>query len=360
MVHPRIRRHAEILVDRCTQAKQGDTVLIWAYSELAKPLVVEVYRLLLHRGSAEIISQIEFEEMREVLMAESPEERLGLYPSLRMHAMQHADVCIRIMAPGNTRLLSGIPPARISRWRASEAPLYAWLWDNTRWVVTLYPTIAAAQDAEMSFRDFEDFVYSAVDQDWDLLAREQRELKELFDRGREVVIKGEDTDIRMRVAGRTFLSADGDNNMPDGEIFTGPVEDSIEGHILFTYPAIYPAEGGKQVECVHLWFEQGRVVEASATTGQEYLMSMLDMDGGSRYVGELGLGNNRKIDRFIENILFDEKIGGTVHLALGRGWPATGSKNDSALHWDMIKDLRRGGEIYLDGTLVQKDGQWVY
>jgi aminopeptidase len=357
---PRVRKLAQILVDHCTQVKKGETVQILAYSELAKPLIVEVYRRLLQKEAGEIVTRIEFEEIRETLIGEASEERLGMFPSLRMHLAEHTDVYIQILASVNTKLLSGFPPARVARWRSSDAQVRAYLTDNTRWVVTLFPTSGAAQDAEMTLTEFEAFVYGAVDQDWAEFARRQHDLKELLDRGSEIVIKGEDTDLRMTVAGRTFISADGKVNMPDGEVFTGPVEDSVEGHILFTYPAIYPAFGGSEVEGVQLWFEAGRVVKATASKGKEYLLAMLDMDAGSRYVGELGLGNNYKINRFIKNILFDEKIGGTVHVALGRGYPETGSKNESGLHWDMIKDLRDGGEIYVDGALIQKDGQWVY
>jgi aminopeptidase len=360
MMDPRVKRLAEILVDHCAQVEEGDTVQVLAYSELAKPLVVEVYRRLLEREAGEIITRIELEEIREALLSEASDERLGMFPSLRMHLAEHTDVYIQILATMNTKLLSGFHPARVARWRGSDAKVRAYLTDNTRWVVTLYPTTGAAQDAEMSLTQFESFVYGAVDQDWEQIAREQQELTSLFDAGSEVVIKGEDTDLRMNVAGRTFISADGRVNMPDGEVFTGPVEDSVEGHISYSYPAIYPAFGGREVMGVHLWFEKGRVVKASADKGEEYLLALLDMDAGSRYVGELGLGNNYKIDRFIKNILFDEKIGGTVHLALGRGYPETGSKNESGIHWDMIKDLRVGGEIYVDGTLVQKDGRWVY
>jgi aminopeptidase len=357
---PRVSRLAEILVDYCTRVEQGDTVQILAYSELAKPLVVEVYRRLLQREAGEILTRIELEEIREALIEEASEERLGMFPSLRMHLAEQTDVYIQILASVNTRLMSGFNAQRVARWRRSDAKVRAYLTDNTRWVVTLYPTAGAAQEAEMPLSKFESFVYGAVDQDWDEFALQQQRLRALFDAGSEVVIKGEDTDLRMEVGGRTFVSADGRVNMPDGEVFTGPVEDSVEGHIKFSYPAIYPAFGGREVVGVHLWFEEGRVVKASADKGEDYLLTLLDLDAGSRYVGELGLGNNYKIDRFIKNILFDEKIGGTVHLALGRGYPETGSKNESGLHWDMIKDLRVGGEIYLDGTLVQKDGRWVF
>lgn len=360
MLDPRVKRLAEILVDQCTEVNQGETVQILSYSELAKPLVVEIYRRLLQRDAGEIITDVQFEETRELLLGEASDERLAMFPTLKMHLAEHTDVYIQILASVNTKLLSGIDPARVARWRSSDARVRAYLTDNTRWVVTLYPTPGAAQDAEMSTAEYEDFVYGAVDQDWEQLARNQAGLKELLDAGGEVVIRGEDTELTMCVDGRTFISADGKLNMPDGEVFTGPVENSVEGHIAFSYPAIYPAFGGREVDGVHLWFEDGRVAKATATKGEDYLLALLDMDGGSRYVGELGLGSNYRIDRFIKNILFDEKIGGTVHVALGRGYPQTGSKNESGLHWDMIKDLRDGGEIYLDGTLIQKDGQWVY
>jgi aminopeptidase len=360
MADPRVQRLAEILVDHCTEVREGETVQLLAYSEVAKPLMVEVYRRLLRREAGEIIPRISLEELREVLLREASDERLGMFPSLDMHQAEHTDVYIQILATVNTKLLSGFPPERVARWRSSDAPLRAYLTDNTRWVVTLYPTAGAAQDAEMSTTEFEDFVYDAVDQDWDQVVRDQQGLKRVLESGSEIRIKGEGTDLRMSSKGRTFISADGKVNMPDGEVFTGPVEESVEGHILFSYPAIYPAFGGREVQGAQLWFEQGRVVKAMATKGEDYLLALLDMDAGSRYVGEIGFGNNFKIDRFIKNILFDEKIGGTVHVALGRGYPQTGSKNESGIHWDMIKDLRDGGEILLDGTPIQKDGKWVF
>jgi len=360
MVDQRVRRLAEILVDSCTEVGEGETVLLRSYSDLAKPLVVEIYRRLVQREAGEIITDIQLEEFREVLLGNASDGRLGMFPSLGMHLAEHTDVYIQILAPANTKMLSGFDPARVARWRTADARVRAYLTDNTRWVVALYPTPGGAQDAEMSLQQFEEFVYNAVDRDWSQFARDQQSLRDLLQTGSEVAIRGEDTDLKMSVKGRTFVSADGKLNMPDGEVFTGPVEDSIEGHISFSYPAIYPAFGGREVEGVHLWFEGGRVVKATAAKGEDYLLAMLDMDGGSRYLGELGFGNNYSIDRFIKNILFDEKIGGTVHLALGRGYVETGSKNESALHWDMMKDLHVGGEIYLDGTLVQKDGRWIY
>jgi aminopeptidase len=359
MVDPRVESMAGILVDFCTEVKEGEVVQIKAFSDVAKPLLVEIYRRAVRKGAKEIITHIELEEFREIFIGEASEEQLARLPSLRMYEAEHTDVYISILAPLNTKQLSGMDPGRVAKWRTGDAPVRAYLTDNTRWVLTLYPTPSAAQDAAMSITDFEDFVFGAVDVDWQQLAQEQQRLTDIFQRGSEVVIKSDDTDLKMGVKGRTFISAAGKLNMPDGEIFTGPIEDSVEGYISYTYPAIFPAFGGQEVEGIRLWFEQGRVVKATATKGEEYLLALLDMDQGARYVGELGLGNNYQIDRFIKNILFDEKIGGTVHLAVGRGYPQTGSKNESGLHWDMIKDLRDGGEIYLDGTVVQKDGQWV-
>jgi len=359
MFDPRVRRLAETVVDFCTEVEEGDIVQIKAYSDLAKPLVVETYRRAVEKGAGEIATHIELEEFREIFLREATEEQLSRFPSLRMHEAENTDVYVQILAPGNTKMLSGFEPARVAMWRSSDATVRAYLTDNTRWVVTLYPTPGAAQDAGMSMTEFEDFVFDAVDLEWEELSQEQKRLKDLFEQGSEVVIRGEETDLKMRVDGRTFISADGKLNMPDGEIFTGPLEDSVEGHVLFSYPAVYPAFGGQEVEGVRLWFEQGRVVKATATKGEDYLLALLDMDQGARYVGELGLGNNYRIDRFIKNILFDEKIGGTVHVGLGRGYPQTGSRNESGLHWDMIKDLRDGGQIYLDGALVQNNGQWI-
>jgi aminopeptidase len=356
---PRVTKLAETLVDHCVQVEEGETVQILAYSDLAKPLVVEVYRRLLQREAGEIITRFELDEIRHALLDEASEERLAMFPSLRMYQAEHTDAVVHILAPVNTKSLSGFDASRVAKWRSSDAKVRGYLTDNTRWVVTLYPTQAGAQDAEMTLAQFEAFVYGAVSQDWEQFARQQKRLRDRLDQAREVVIKGSDTDLRMSVAGRTFVSADGRVNMPDGEVFTGPVEDTVEGHISFSYPAIYPAFGGREVEGVRLWFEEGRVVKAKASKGEDYLLAMLDLDAGSRYVGELGLGNNYHIDRFIKNILFDEKIGGTVHVALGRGYPETGSTNQSGIHWDMIKDLRDGGEVYVDGTLLQKDGQWV-
>jgi aminopeptidase len=227
----------------------------------------------------------------------------------------------------------------------------------------MFPTNAYAQDADMSLSDFEDFAYRACfldDEDpvarWQELSRQQERLVQWLKGKRSVHLLGQDTDLTLSIAGRTFINADGRRNFPDGEFFTSPVEDSANGVIRFSFPASY---GGRSVEDVRLRFENGVVVEATAAQGQDYLDKMLGIDEGARRLGEFAFGNNRNVDRCTKNILFDEKMGGTVHLALGAGFPDTGGVNQSALHWDMVCDLRNGGEVYVDNELFTKDGAFV-
>jgi aminopeptidase len=232
-----------------------------------------------------------------------------------------------------------------------------------RWVVTLYPTQAAAQDAHMSLRDFEDFVFHAgfLDRDdpvaeWKRLGGRIAALGRRLEGKRELRVVGDGTDLTLGVAGRTWVSSDGHENFPDGELFTGPVETSVEGTIRFTYPAVFD---GRQVSGVELEFQEGEVVTARAERGQELLEEMLAMDDGARRAGEFSFGLNDAVREFTGHTLFDEKIGGTVHLALGASYPESGGKNESALHWDLVCDLRAGSEVYADGELVYRDGRFL-
>lgn len=356
MTDPRVTRQAQILVEHSTKPRPGETAMIFAYSELGKPLVVELYRQLLKRDLQEIFVLFQMEELIEAQVREAPAEYLLRTPSLEMYLTEHIDVWYGIHAPLNTRYLTSAPPGRVGDYLKQRRPIVTHRVEHARWVLTKFPTEAAAQDADMSLEEYEEFVFRATDIDWEAVARQQQKLKELFESGREVRILGEDTDLRLRVDGRTFISAHGELNMPDGEIFTSPLEDSVQGHIHFTYPAIYQ---GREADHVRLWFEKGRIEKAIASKGQDYLEALLNTDSGARYIGELGIGNNFAIQRFVKDILFDEKIGGTIHLAVGESYAIAGGENKSAIHWDMIKDLRNGGEIYLDGELVQKDGRWL-
>jgi len=231
------------------------------------------------------------------------------------------------------------------------------------WTLALYPTHASAQDAEMSLSEYEEFVYAAClpDMDdpvghWQRVAAQQQKVVDYLDRKDTLRVEGPEVDLRMSIQGRTFVNCCGTRNMPDGEVFTGPVEDSMEGHVRFSYPTTYQ---GRKLEGVHLWFEKGKVVRASADKGEEFLLKTIDVDEGARFVGEFAIGTNEGITRATGNTLFDEKIGGSFHMALGRGMPETGSVNVSAIHWDMVCDLSRGGRIWADDQLIYENGAFI-
>jgi aminopeptidase len=232
-----------------------------------------------------------------------------------------------------------------------------------RWVICGFPSQASAQDAGMSLKEFEQVLCRAafLDQDdpvaaWKAFGEELETAGSLLETKRELRIVGEDTDLTMQVGGRTWIRSKGLRNFPDGEVFTGPVESSVEGTIRFSFPAMHR---GRQAEDVRLRFEGGEVVEATARRGQDFLREMIAMDDGARRVGEFAFGMNRAIDEYTGNLLLDEKIGGTVHLALGRSVPGTGGENESGLHWDIVCDLRDGGEVYADGELIYRDGAFL-
>jgi aminopeptidase len=229
--------------------------------------------------------------------------------------------------------------------------------EKTRWLVTKFPSEAQAQEADMSLGEYSDFVFGAInDVNWSEKYKEQEKLKNLVNNTSKVRILSKDTDLELDISGRSAVNAAGKYNMPDGEVFTAPIENKTNGFITYSFPAIYM---GKEFGSVRLDFKNGKVLKASADKGKDELNKILDMDVGSRILGELGIGNNFQIQKFTKDILFDEKIGGTVHLALGKGYLENGSRNKSGLHWDMIKDLRAGGELWFDGKLVQKGGKWL-
>jgi aminopeptidase len=296
--------------------------------------------------------------------------QLDFTPALLEHAYEHFEARIKIHSTSNTRSLSNIDSARIARFKKAHAPILATQMarggrGELRWVTTLYPTQAYAQQAEMSLTDYEDFVFRAChvanpEDDpvtyWQSKAEEQKGIVSRVERGDLVEVQSENCDLRLSVKGRVFKNSHGIFNMPDGEIYTGPVEDSTEGWVRFTYPAIYQ---GNAVEGLELKFEAGRVVSASAEKGADFLQRMLDTDPGARYLGEFAVGMNYGVDRFTGNILFDEKIGGSFHIALGSGYPETGNQNKSAIHWDLIHDLSQGGEIRLDGEVIYHSGHFI-
>jgi len=368
MSDPRVARLADLLVNYSLELQPGQQVRIDG-STVAAPLVTEVYRYALRAG-AHPRTRIEVEGLDVIAVGESSEEQLVFVSDLDRQEVEQLEAVITIWGDRNTRSLTQADPNKVSRRIGSRRQLTNRLWERieageAKWVGTRFPTNAHAQDAEMSLPEYEEFVFGAchVRDGEDAAAHWRATSTDLNARARELAtfrelrIVGPDTDLRLNVEGRGWIGADGKLNMPDGEIFTSPVESETEGEIRFSFPAIFH---GRSVEDVRLRFEGGCVVAAEAKTANDYLQSLLDMDEGSRILGEFAFGLNYEIDRFTRDILFDEKIGGTVHLALGASFKKVGGENDSGLHWDMICDLRADGEVYADGELVWKAGHFLH
>ncbi|EKP94584.1 aminopeptidase [Thermaerobacter subterraneus] len=365
MTDPRVRKLAQVLVRYSLGLEAGDHFLIQT-SDLATPLVQAIYREALRVGAfPQVLAQLE--GLGEIYLKEASEEQLRVLTPLERIAFEEYRHALVIHAPHNVKALSGVDPRRLAIMQEARRPLADKLMSRIgqggKYCVTLFPTQALAQEAGMSLSDYEEFVFAAcrLDDDdpvasWQAVSRRQQRLVAFLNGVREIRVVGDGTDLTLSVAGRTWINADGHINFPDCEVFTGPVEESVRGTIRFSFPGIFQ---GKEIEDIRLRFEDGRVVEARAARGQDLLEALLGTDEGARYVGEFAIGTNDQITRFSRNLLFDEKIGGTVHLALGASYPITGGKNRSAIHWDMICDLRQGGEIYADGELIYREGRFL-
>jgi aminopeptidase len=357
MPDPRIERYASLLIDECVGVQPGWQVLV-SSSPLARPLLEELSRQIARRG-AYALQRINLagSGIDVAWVAEAPLELLARPAPLNVHAYETADALIAVEAPENTREASAVSPDRLALVQAANRPSLERVFTHElRWVGCQYPTPALAQDAGMSLRQFEDFLYGACLLDWEAERERMSRYAERFDAAEQVRIVASGTDLTLGLAGRTCIVDAASANMPGGEFFTSPVEDAVEGTIAFSeFPAVYI---GHEVAGVRLRFEGGRVVEASAEANEAFLIEMIDADEGARRVGELGIGCNPGITRHMKNTLFDEKIDGTVHLALGNGLPEVGGTNVSRIHWDIVKDLRAGGRIELDGEVVQENGKW--
>ena len=366
MTDPRVEKLAEVLVSYSVAVRPGDRVLIEGDS-LAEPLLKAVYVKVLQAGGHPLMT-VSLPGTDEMFFRYASKEQLQHVPPPRKLAVETYEVRISIGGDENTRALTNVDPARMVLYGQARTELMKIFMRRAaagelRWTFALFPTNAYAQDAEMSLSDYEDFVYGAClpDMDdpvgyWRRFSEKQGKIVNWL-KGRERVhVIGPETELQLSIAGRVFVNCDGHYNMPDGEIFTGPVEDSVEGHACFSYPAI---EGGREVVGVRLWFERGRVVKATAEKNEDFLLKTIDTDQGARHVGEFAIGTNESITRSTRQILFDEKINGSFHMALGAGYPETGSKNESAVHWDLISDLRQGGEIWVDDELIYKDGRFI-
>lgn len=366
MSDPRIENLAKILVNYSIKVKPGDWVAVMA-NTIATPLAVEVYRHVLRAGGNPQVF-FDHDDLSHVFFAESSEEQLKFVSPTERMVFDQMDAMINLRAANNTRSLTGIDPQKqrmrqFARRELMETYMRRSAQGSFRWVVTNYPCYAYAQEADMSLSEYEDFVFAAtyVDQPdpvgaWEKVFADQEKLVNWLKGKKHLVLRGPNVDLRLSVEGRTFINCAGDKNMPDGEIFTGPVEDSANGWVRFTYPALTQ---GREVEGVELEFKDGKVVSAKAKKNEGFLLSQLDADAGARFLGEFAIGTNYGIKRFSKSILFDEKIGGSFHMAVGAGYPETGSVNKSSIHWDFICDMQDGSEILADGELFYKNGQFL-
>jgi aminopeptidase len=362
----RIETWASVLTGYSVEVKPGQTVAI-SGGTAAAPLLRALHRQVLARGGFPVLLPTLPGADLDLFNGGS-DEQLEFVSPVERFVREQADVVIRVAAETNTKSLSAVDPARQALFQRARADLSQTFMrraaaDELQWTLTLYPTDAYAQDADMATDEFAEFVYRACKLDapdpvaaWDQLRTEQQRLIDWLATKRYVRIVGLDTDLSLAIADRTWINSDGHRNFPSGEIFTGPIEDSAVGNVRFSYPVV---TAGREIEDVRLRFEDGKVVHASAKRNEDYLRRMLDTDHGARFLGEFAFGTNFDITRFTKNILFDEKIGGTIHMALGAGYPDTGSRNTSAIHWDLICDLRQGGRVEVDGEPFLIDGKFV-
>ncbi len=366
MADPRVEKLAQVLVHYSTAVQPGEKVLIQA-GPVAEPLIKALYTEVLKAGGSPLVLAA-LPGLREILYKCGSDEQIQFVPEPMKLVMRTYDVMINIMSSVNTKSMTNIPPEKIALANQAQRELFGEMMGRTargefKWTIALFPTHAAAQDAEMSLTEYEDFVYAAclpnLDDPvshWKGVEVQQQKVVDSLDQADTLRVEGPDVDLRMSIRGRTFVNCCGQRNMPDGEVFTGPVEDSVEGHVRFSFPTTYQ---GRRLEGVRLRFEQGKVVKASADKGEDFLLNTIDIDEGARFVGEFAIGTNAGITKATGNTLFDEKIGGSFHMALGRGMPETGSVNQSAIHWDMICDLTQGGKIWADDKLIYENGSFI-
>src|SRR3954471_22580364 len=367
MRDPRFTKLADVLVNYSVGVKKGQLVRI-SGPPVSHPLVVELYTKVLEAGGHPMVRMVP-EELNEIFLKQATDDQLRFCSPINLYEYETLDASIGIWAEENTKALTNCDPKKIGVTQAARKPLMDMFMKRAaegklHWVGTQFPSQACAQDGEMSLAEYENSASSAAllnEPDpvaaWKRVSERQQRLVDLMSGKSDYhVVAANGTDVRMSVSGMTWVNCDGHENFPDGEVFTGPVIDSVNGQINFSFPAVHH---GREVQDVKLTFRNGKVVDASASKGEEFLFSMLDMDAGSRFLGECAIGTNYHITRYTRNTLFDEKIGGTVHFALGAGYPETGNTNESGLHWDMVVDLRNGGFVEIDGEKINVDGKFA-
>ncbi len=369
MQDSRIGRLAEVLVRYSVAVKKGDVVLLRGAIR-SEPLLTACFREVVRAGGHPVL-RVRIPETEEALLRLGRDEQISYTYPCHKKDFQIANGLISVLAEDNTRALTTVPPAKQALASQAKKPLIDVMLkrsafegpDQFRWVGTQFPCQASAQDAEMSLSEYEDFVFKAgllhlpdPAKAWRKIGTAQRRVCDFLDKAKEIRFISGKTDLRLGIEGRKWINCDGRNNFPDGEVFTGPIETATEGVVHYSFPAVFQ---GQEVEDVRLRFKAGKLVDASASKGEAFLHKMIDMDRGAKILGEIAIGTNYAITDYTKNTLFDEKIGGTFHAALGAAYPESGGKNKSALHWDMVCDLRKGGRIEVDGKVISKNGRFL-
>lgn len=367
MTDPRFDKLADVIVNYSTQVRKGDLVRL-AGPVVGRPLLAALYKAVVKAGGHPFFN-VTFDECQETRLLEASDEQLQFANPVDLFMVDAIDVSISLWGEDNTKALTQIDAGRQALAGQSRRPMMSKFFQRAaegklRWCGTQFPCHAAAQDAEMSLSAYEKFVFDAgllhLDDPaaaWRAVSERQQRLTDYLQDKKEIrFVTPQGTDIRLATAGRRWINCDGHENFPDGEVFTGPIEDAVEGVICYSFPAVH---GGRECDGIRLTFRGGKVVDASATKGEDFLIAMLDQDAGARVLGEIAIGTNYSVKRYTKNTLFDEKIGGTFHAAVGSSYPETGGKNDSGLHWDMVCDLRRGGQIFVDNELISENGRFL-
>jgi len=366
MIDTRLRTYADILLRHSLSLKKNDLFVITG-SYLAAPLIKEVYQQAVKIG-AHPFTHLGIDGLTEAYYKYATPTQLNYVSPIDKFEIEHIDARLVILSPENTRNMTNIDPKKQAIRSAAYQQIQRIFLERAakkklRWCITQYPTQASAQDAEMSLTEYEDFIFDAAHvhaknpiKHWESVHKEQEKIRKLLSTKKKLRVLAKDTDLQVSVAGRTWINCAGKENFPDGEVFTGPIENSAEGYISYSFPG---SHGGIEVNDIQLFFQKGIVVKATASKGEKFLRSMLAMDPGAKKLGEFAFGTNYGVKMYTKNTLFDEKIGGTIHLAVGAGYPETRSRNKSGLHWDMVCDLRKHGEVYADEELIYKNGRFL-
>jgi aminopeptidase len=349
---PRWERLGNLLVEYSTKVRAGERVMIAMIEPETFPLVQAVYRAVIRAGG---LPQVHFlsETLRHSLLRYGNSEQINWVPEMEQAGMEWADVYIGLRGAHNLYELEDIPAEILAASQKANGIISTLRWEKTRWCLIRVPNESFAQAAETDNETIMDMFFASCFLDWEKEVKTWTSWAEILNRGREVRICGRDTDLRFSVRGRRWVPFGGTNNMPDGEIATAPVNGTENGHICFEFPGVL---GGRLVRDIHLAWEKGRLVRAESSTEQDFLRSVLDRDEGARSLGEFAFGTNPMVTRFCNDILIDEKIGGTIHIALGRAYPECGGTNRSSIHWDIIKDTRKNGSVFLDDKPVLDNG----